>query len=679
MRHRPIVQQVVVPAGLLCFLVFATLTIVASYSVSRSAEMEAEHNLTTQLTLVQGSLQQAYLAAMSRSEGLLTLFQRGLPGAIVVSDQLQDMGSAHGLPVVRSGDMLLSGNVQPLQQLKNMTGAEAAIIARTPDNRYVRISTLLKGPDGSSMIGSTVAAGDPVRDSINAGHPYVGLVVRNQHYYLTRAQPLFTPAGAVAGWFQVRVDLVMEIDTLKHLLKSVKVGDSGFVYVMAPSKEGLARFIVHPQFENLLATDVLQGAALQAVQEQLAKPAGIVRYQQANPAEGSRQQTMLQAYAKVPGWDWVVVSGSFQDEFTHASSQLRQQLVLLCALLGLLLLALLYAVLRHLLHPLGDVVKVFDRFGGGDLSARLPVPQRKDSANEIERLGLHFNQAADGLCQLIHEVRNTSDHIESTVRQLDDSVEEAANLYHQQSSSAESMAGAVQGIAVSIRQIAADAGLAEQEGAEALVATSHGRDAVRTMEQEMQSIASASGNVAVKVAGLDKHSIEINGIVKVIRDIADQTNLLALNAAIEAARAGESGRGFAVVADEVRKLAERTASSTREIGPLLAVIVTGTQEIAGEVEQVALQVQHGVERAAIAGRVLDDINQRNGRIAEVLVDIAAATSHQSSDSVELESGVGQVARHASQGAGLARDNHQAMGGLLQQTEELRKKLARFQV
>ncbi|WP_439647221.1 methyl-accepting chemotaxis protein [Aquitalea palustris] len=155
--------------------------------------------------------------------------------------------------------------------------------------------------------------------------------------------------------------------------------------------------------------------------------------------------------------------------------------------------------------------------------------------------------------------------------------------------------------------------------------------------------------------------------------------MLALNAAIEAARAGESGRGFAVVADEVRKLAERTASSTREIGPLLAVIVNGTQEIAGEIEQVVQQVQQGVERAAIAGQVLDDINQRNGRVAEVLVDIAAATSSQSSDSNALEAGVGEVAQHAGQGASMARDNHLAMGGLLQETAELRSKLARFRV
>ncbi len=60
---------------------------------------------------------------------------------------------------------------------------------------------------------------------------------------------------------------------------------------------------------------------------------------------------------------------------------------------------------------------------------------------------------------------------------------------------------------------------------------------------------------------LSEDSLNISGVLDVIRGIADQTNLLALNAAIEAARAGDQGRGFAVVADEVRSLAQKKHKS----------------------------------------------------------------------------------------------------------------------
>ena len=57
----------------------------------------------------------------------------------------------------------------------------------------------------------------------------------------------------------------------------------------------------------------------------------------------------------------------------------------------------------------------------------------------------------------------------------------------------------------------------------------------------------------------------VDGILRLISEVAAQTKLLALNATIEAARAGAAGKGFNVVAGEVKNLAATTARSTDEI------------------------------------------------------------------------------------------------------------------
>ncbi|MDW5417184.1 methyl-accepting chemotaxis protein [Iodobacter sp. CM08] len=100
---------------------------------------------------------------------------------------------------------------------------------------------------------------------------------------------------------------------------------------------------------------------------------------------------------------------------------------------------------------------------------------------------------------------------------------------------------------------------------------------------------------------------EIASKIRIIDDIAYQTNLLALNAAIEAARAGEQGKGFAVVAAEVRKLAERSQTAAQEISILAS---------------------NSVEQAECAGKLLNEIVPSIRKTADLVQEIAAASSEQ---------------------------------------------------
>ena len=674
--RRPIVSQFLLLGTLVCAVVFGTLVVFTSLSVRDTAQTIAEHSLQTELQLVSDAFELAYADAGSRTGNVLDSFSRQFADPISVAPERDAAGALQ----VKAGSRVLNNDLALLTTFKQQTGAEAALVAKDSSGKLVRVSTLLKDPAGKSMLGSVIKPDDPIAKIEMSGEPYLGVVLRNGKYYMTRAQPLKDSSGAVAGWYQVRVDLAPEMATLSAMMHKLVIGETGYVYAVSPTKdEHIARFVIHPKFEGKTVDETNGGALNSLFRDMLTNGSGIARYPFANAANGGKLEEKMVAYAKVPGWGWTVAAGSFSNEFVGHSVTLRNRLLVFSIALAAITLALLYFGLRLKLAPLGRVVGVVDRFGQGDLTVRIPVLAAADSRNEIDRLSLQFNSAAQGLRSLIGEVGETAGEVDQATGRFDDAINHIAADTRQQSASATTMAATVGQITASISQIADHAVDASGAAQDAEAASRSGKQVVARMETQMRELGSAAGLAAQRIATLGERSNEISGIVKVIKDIADQTNLLALNAAIEAARAGEQGRGFAVVADEVRKLAERTAGATQEIGRLIGAMVDETGLVADEIVAVSGRMQHGVELAADTGEALLAIATHTERTAQIILEIADATREQSSASAVLTRNVEEVAKTAHSNASVVETNRAAARQLREQAQHLRSKLARFQV
>ncbi|WP_373989852.1 methyl-accepting chemotaxis protein [Duganella sp. BuS-21] len=334
-------------------------------------------------------------------------------------------------------------------------------------------------------------------------------------------------------------------------------------------------------------------------------------------------------------------------ELYRFSFMLMVGLVLATLAAGLALGALITrALMRQLGGEPGEVARLAGKIADGDLTVSVDL-RRNDDRSVL----FAMKHMRDSLGGIVGQVRSGTDTIATASAQIAAGTQDLSARTEEQAGALEETASSMEELTSTVK---ANADNARQANA---------------LARSASSVAQKGGAVVDEVIGtmsaINASSGKISDIIGVIDGIAFQTNILALNAAVEAARAGEQGRGFAVVASEVRTLAQRSATAAKEIKQLI--------------DESVSKVGAGARQVDEAGVTMREIVSSIQRVTDIMADIQAASSEQTTGIEQINQAIVQMDQVTQQNAALVEESAAASEAMQDQARKLAELVSVFRV
>ncbi|EJU25732.1 methyl-accepting chemotaxis protein, partial [Selenomonas sp. CM52] len=396
-------------------------------------------------------------------------------------------------------------------------------------------------PDGSSVVKDQASEGfDPrtrpwYKNAVNSKNVELSEVYQtdpDKTRVITLSKAVYNKNGELVAV----IGMDASVDSMTEILKDVKVGEHGSLFVLGPDSE----FIYHKKF-------TLDDPRLNEMDGG--------KYKDLAARFTSKDPQMFEAefngvhkfYESMPigttGWH-IIIEVPQSEAFASATQMLYAILVISLVALALLG-GITYYFLTGMISPIEILSETMSFIAKGDLTHKLPASDRVD---EIGVLQTSSSQMVTTLRKMVEDTSKASEQVLASSEELTASSTQTANASQsaaeavvdiaeraaEQSDIAEMANEVAHNMGAQTEDIAKVVGESTKVAETTAEATREGRAVLEKAVAGVDSLAANSVKVGEAVQNLYDGSKNIAEINEVITNISGQTKLLALNAAIEA-------------------------------------------------------------------------------------------------------------------------------------------------
>ena len=614
--------------GMAIILLLSGLVLFLNSEIRDVNEREETKKLQNTILLVKNLVAQTDDILRHQTDNWSSAFRTGLGTNFSLDESAKT-------PTLKLNNVVLNGRHAEVDAFSSGGQGNVATIFVKSGDDFERIATSVKKEDGSRALGTTLGRNHPGYSALIAGQIYSGKAKLFGRDYMTKYEPILDSKGKLIGLSFVGIDIKSSLDFVKQTIKQVKLGETGYVYVMDAAGENAGTLVIHPTQEDKNLSGAQDSNGNYFIKSMLEKRNGTIVYPWLNKEAGeTRPRDKIAIFSEYKDWNWIIAAGSYSDEIFSLADRVKSLLLEATFVVTIsMLLLLVYYLNRVVIAPMKDLVQVSRNIAEGDLSMDIDST-RKDEIGKV----LHsMHQMLVKLRQIIGEVRTAADNLSNAAGQVSATAQSLSQSSSEQAAAVEETTSSMEQMTASISQNTENAKVTDGMASKAATEAAEGGEAVGKTVEDMKSIASKIG---------------------IIDDIAYQTNLLALNAAIEAARAGDHGKGFAVVAAEVRKLAERSQVAAQEIGNLAS---------------------SSVKQAERAGSLLTEMVPTIRKTSDLVQEITSASSEQSTGVAQINGAMSQLNQATQQNASASEELAATAEELGSQAEQLQQTMTFFQL